>query len=208
MKMILKLIGLLVLIPLIYVIAVIALGQLTYYSPKQVELLSETDNPTNISDSTFTALIWNIGYGGLGEDMDFFFDDGKRVRPTPEMHKTYFSGVKEYLGNSSADFILLQEVDQRSKRSYKTNELEQVKELLTSHKHSDFAYNYKVKHVPLKLTNPLGHVKSGLLSLSKETPMNSSRYQFPGSYGFPNRLFFLRRCFVQQTFSIGDNGRI
>ncbi|MBX2846396.1 MAG: endonuclease/exonuclease/phosphatase family protein, partial [Saprospiraceae bacterium] len=94
MKMILKLIGILILLPLVYVIGVILLGQLTYYSPKDVESINNMDKPHALSDSSFTELIWNIGYAGLGKDMDFFFDEGKQVRCTKVQHQTYFDGVE------------------------------------------------------------------------------------------------------------------
>ncbi|MFO7862368.1 MAG: hypothetical protein R6U85_00050, partial [Salinivirgaceae bacterium] len=42
------------------------------YLPDPVEVLSVESKAEPVPD-TLSALIWNIGYAGLGSDMDFFY---------------------------------------------------------------------------------------------------------------------------------------
>jgi hypothetical protein len=61
----------------------LAFSTLTDYQPEpeSEEQLVLNGKATKIEDDTFTALIWNIGYAGLGAEVDFFNDGGKMVRP-------------------------------------------------------------------------------------------------------------------------------
>jgi hypothetical protein len=66
-----------------------------------------------------SMITWNIGYAGLGKEMDFFYEGGRQVRPSFELSEKYLEGIISYIGlNRSTDFFLFQEVDLRSKRSY------------------------------------------------------------------------------------------
>ena len=57
----------------------------------------------------FTFLTWNIGYSGLGKNMDFFYEGGTRIKPEKKEFKGYLEGIFQYLlSMDSVDFILLQ----------------------------------------------------------------------------------------------------
>jgi hypothetical protein len=72
----------------------------------------------------FTFLTWNIGYAGLGAKMDFFYEGGYKVRPLKNEFRGYLEGICQYLSSvDSLDFILLQETDLHSRRSYLTDEV-------------------------------------------------------------------------------------
>ncbi|MCF8366305.1 MAG: hypothetical protein K9H16_11020, partial [Bacteroidales bacterium] len=150
-------------------------------------------------------LSWNIGYAGLGKEMDFFYDGGKQVRPSKSLNQSYLNSILEFLGqNKEVDFILLQEVDEKSGRSYRINQVEKIAETLPKHAFS-FAKNYDVPFVPVPPTNPMGLVKSGLVSFAKYTPFESERRSFPGNYAWPTSLFMLDRCFLVQRFKTSGN---
>ena len=204
MKLILRLLALLILLPAIYVIAVLAYAQLTYFKPANAKVIHTMPKGDELTDSTFTAIIWNIGFAGLGAKSDFFYDGGKMVRSPEHLATEYWKGIQKTVNGMQSDFVLLQEVDVNSKRSYHINQVKALKQLAN---HSAFALNYKVKFVPIKFTNPLGKVESGLLSLSQNQPTESIRYQYPGSYSYPTKLFFLRRCALLQRFPIKDTAK-
>jgi len=176
----------------------------TDYKPDEKITLREAHEGPEIEQTVLSAMIWNIGFAGLGAEMDFFYDDGQRVRPTKAWHQNYISEIDDYLQrNKGTDFMLLQEVDENSKRSYKSNQKNRLIES-TNYAFQDYAYNYKVKYIPMPLNEPMGHVNSGLLSMSNYESKESTRYQFPGSYSWPSRLFFLRRCFLEQRYNLKD----
>jgi len=184
----------------------IIFSTLTKFSPEEKELISSTESPDTILYNTpINLMIWNIGYCGLGADMDFFYDGGKQTRTSKENTIENFSKVKTFISNNdSLDFILLQEVDKLSKRSYRINEFDGFKNLLSQF-HSSFCKNYDVKFVPSPINAPLGRVTSGLASFSKKLSKSVNRYSFPGDYSWPVNLFMLRRCFMVNRYPVNNN---
>ena len=78
------------------------------YKPAPEELIAE-DNGTviNVYD-TLNFLNWNIGYCGLGADMDFFYDGGEHTRTTEERTQQNYTNIASFLKqNDSIDFYLL-----------------------------------------------------------------------------------------------------
>ncbi|NNC94450.1 MAG: endonuclease/exonuclease/phosphatase family protein [Chitinophagales bacterium] len=201
----LNLIIILVLLFGFYVLAMILFNWATDYRPGDTTAV-QTKNQgipiDTVAEKSF--LIWNIGFGGLGEEMDFFYDGGKSVRPKKVLVEKYLEGIHSFLeGKKNLDFILLQEVDKRSKRSYRNNEVESISNIFENHS-SAFAPNYKVKYIPIPFEKPLGGVLSGLLSLSKFQADEVTRYQFPGNFSFPKSLFFLDRCYLKMRYKLPD----
>ena len=170
----------------------------TDYKPKPVENISVSKgNVISIYD-TLNIFNWNIGYCGLSDDMSFFYDGGDKVRTSKKITLKNIQKIKkQILSHDSIDFYLLQEVDIKSKRSYKTNQYDSL--LLENH-HGSFAQNYKVAFVPVPIGNPMGKVDGGLMSFSKYEPFNVNRLSFPGNYAWPKGLFLLDRCFMVQRF--------
>ena len=201
-KLILKIVGVLVSLFILFVVY----ASLSDYKPEPTELIYESVSPDTINvNNDLSLMIWNIGYCGLSDDMDFFYDGGKQVRTSKANVIENFNFVKStLLNNDSLDFILLQEVDLHSKRSYYLNELDSFKMTLSNFK-SYFGKNYDVTFVPTPPTNPLGRVKSGLVSFSKYNPKNVIRYSFPGNYSWPVHLFMLDRCFLVKRFPTTNN---
>ena len=61
-----------------YLLWIASTGTYYDYQPTEiVELNARKTAPLKvIEDSTLSFLIWNMGYGGLGKESDFFYDDG------------------------------------------------------------------------------------------------------------------------------------
>ncbi len=158
-----------------------------------------------IADSTeLNLLIWNIGYAGLDASMDFFYDGGKQMRPSKEGVNDNLEGIQSILAPFNGfDFILLQEVDIDSKRSYHINQVEKISAGFKGYQYF-IGINYDVFFVPIPVSNPMGQVESGLMSLSKHTPTTVDRYNFPGNYSWPMSLFMLDRCFLVERHPVGD----
>ena len=212
-----KFIGLAALLFFIYLSWVAGSG--TYYDFQPVEeiaLDARTQAPLKvIEDSTVSFLIWNMGYGGLGKESDFFYDDGgffsagdKMVR-TAEIHvQKNIQGANEFIKKTPADFYLLQEVDVESKRSYFNNQLEGYEQQRPNYA-SFFAPNYVVDRVPIPILEPwqvYGKVNSGLGTLSRFQPKKSTRFQLPGKFEWPTRIFQLDRCLAVHRYGV-NNGK-
>lgn len=187
-------------------IAFLVFATITNYQPKEFTDIYQNDNPDTIqTNQIYNSMIWNIGYCGLSADMDFFYDGGTQVRTSKENVLANYEFIKSTLKeNDTLDFMLLQEVDIKSKRSYRINEVDSFKNTLSNHS-AYFAKNYDVKFVPSPVTNPLGKVKSGLLSFTNKIPKSVKRYSFPGNYDWPVSLFMLDRCFLVARFPTNNN---
>ena len=177
------------------------------FQPQPVELTKpvKPSQATIITKDEFSFITWNIGYCGLDKNMDFFYDGGKKVRPTDSAFQKNLNGVFRFLANQdTADFVFLQEVDTLAKRSYYANEVNLLAQALPGHI-SNFATNYNVKYVPLPIFNPMGEVLSGIVTFSKDKPEISERYSFPVNYPWPTKIFMLDRCFIMQRYKL-QNG--
>ena len=178
----------------------LAYSTMVDYKPEPIESISVSKgNVVSVYD-TINVFNWNIGYCGLGDDMSFFYDGGDKVRTSKERTLENIKQIKKQLvKHDSVDFYLLQEVDRKSRRSYKTNQPDTIQRALPNY-HSSFAVNYKVAFVPKPFSNPMGSVDGGLMSLSKHEAFSVNRHAFPGNYDWPVGLFFLDRCFMVQRF--------
>lgn len=170
---------------------------LTDYRPP-VSMPIEPDaacNDFQRSPDTLRLLSWNIGYAGLGRDMDFFYDGGKRTRCTFSETQSNLEGIRQTISaQMPLDFILLQEVDRSARRSYRLNMPDSLASL-GEHFCMYFVKNYDVPFVPMPLGNPMGAVKSGLLTLTAHFPQSSERVSLWGRFGFPAYLFMPDRCY-------------
>lgn len=194
----------------LYVGGMIAYAWATDYIPEPIESSSIKDagKPLlTISKDTFSLFNWNIGFTGLGEESDFFYDGGEHVRMERNIVEKNLAGIKQVLARyrPETDFFLLQEVDESSRRSHRINQLEAFEEILDGYSYA-FGKNYEVGFVPIPITNPLGGVRSGITTYSRYKPAEATRYAFEGNYKFPNYLFFLDRCFLLMRFPL-PNGQ-
>ncbi len=204
-RKIIKYLLIIILIPILYVAICLAHGTFTDFQPEESISLDvdQANDSKVIADSSLSFVIWNVGYGGLGEESDFFYDNGgfltsagKMVRAPKENVEKNIDGALAFLGKKEADFYMLQEVDYNSKRSYKINQYEKYKAALPAYS-STFSVNYRAPRVPLPVFEPwnvMGKMESGLGTFSKYTPSSSTRYQLPGEYPWPDRIFHLDRC--------------
>lgn len=196
----------------LYVVAILTYGTVTDWVPEPYEQLSVTSAgqpTTEITDSLLTFLTWNVGYGGLGDQESFFYDEGDFFWTEMGHARTPQANVEEYVDGQEgtikalpADFYLLQEVDTSSRRSWYTNQLDSMHAQRPDYAAS-FAMNYKNERVPIPIFQPwdhYGYVRGGVASLSKYQPAVSERHQLPGDLDWPTRLFELDRCALRQTF--------
>ena len=155
-------------------------------------------------NDTISLLSWNMGYSGLGKDMDFFYDGGTQVRASRELSTEYLNENLLALEDfSEIDFLLLQEIDFDSKRSYGIDQLFAIADRLQDHEYSK-ALNYKVDFIPVPPASPMGKVKAGLVSMSVYASKGAERYAYPNIASWPDKLFLLDRCFMLNRYSFKD----
>lgn len=200
-----RLLGIIALTALLMFGLFLAYSTLTYYNPDSKVIVGISNSPDTISTgTTLKAMTWNIGYAGLGGNMDFFYDDGKNVRDTKENTLRNLDSIVAFLDKQKErSFFLLQEVDFGSHRTYNIYQPEMLTNALNYP--NTIGYNYDVAFVPIPITKPMGGVISGVITFSQQTPKLSARYQYPGEFSWPLKLFNLRRCILVNRYPT-DNG--
>lgn len=158
-----------------------------------------------LSTRSLRLLTFNTGYGGLGEDADFFMDGGSGVNPEDEETVTYnMMGIECILEDADADVLLLQEVDTASARSFNRNQWLQYEYDLKDYE-SRYALNYSCKYVPYPLTSPMGRMNSGVASFSRYDISSATRYSLPCPFTWPTRIANLKRCLLVTRLPIANS---
>jgi len=209
LRKILKYVGLILLVLILSFCGLLIFSTVTDYNPEpesELSLDAEGKAAAMMVPDTVSVLIWNVGYAGLGAEMDFFNDGGKGVRPTPELNTSYLNGISSFLGTmkDSVDFILIQEIDRDSKRSYTTDQVKVLSEKLPGFD-SHFAVNYDVKFVPVPFAlpyTPYGKTFGGLVSYSRYPAISATRIQYPGGFSWPTKIYMLDRCALEQRYKL------
>ena len=188
---------------LLYILGVLLYATYHDYQPEEQLVITTDQNSSKkiIEKDTLNLLTWNIGYGGLGAESDFFYADGRvlfsggmMVRPPESVVKKNVEGILKTISEQSADILLLQEVDKNSKRSYYFNQYEAIAKSLPDYE-STFGDNLRTAYSPVPLLEPwhtYGYTHSGIATYARYASTQSIRYQLPGKFGWPNRLFFTR----------------
>lgn len=178
----------------------------TDYSPDLMEELPVVHRMPGIIQSDAISIIsWNIGYAGLGREMDFFYDGGRRVRAEASLSRSWMDEIVQIMQKFPAQIWLLQEVDFKARRSYNRDQSLAISTALNG-LNSVQAVNYKVPFVPFPLREPMGQVLSGMMTLSEFSPRLARRYAYPQIAGWPQRMFLLDRCFIETRYPL-ENGR-
>jgi len=175
---------------------------------EQINMFSAEQTNTLSDSSELNLLIWNIGYAGLDASMDFFYDGGKQIRPSEERVNSNLEAIRNILTPYKGyDFIMLQEVDTDSKRSYHINQSEIISQDFQGYQ-SFTGTNYEVFFVPIPVSSPMGKVQSGLMTMTTHNPSTVDRYSFPGNFAWPMSLFMLDRCFLVQRHPVSDGNEL
>ena len=188
------------------------IAAITDYRPAEKETLRDlsglsTGTSAEVLPDSLSILCWNIGYGGLGDDMDFFYDGGTQVRTSRERTRANIDGIISEIRRHSPDVILLQEVDECSRRTYRINEVEMLRGAFPDY-HIFLGYNYKSFFVPIPLKAPMGRVASGVVLMSRIAPEEVIRWQYPSRFPWPVSMFNLKRCLLTATFRLADGSSI
>ena len=195
MKTFLKWFGRILLALLLVFAVFVATLLITEFKPKDQEVLAVSGESRRVlkRNKEISLISWNIGYGALGDNADFFMDGGNHVYTASKQRVLKnMERITDYLKDQNPDLIYLQEIDHDSSRSHHVHETSIIKGLFT-HYQSTFATNFKVLYLPYPMP-PMGKVHSGLMTLSKFGIKEATRIQLPIPFKFPVSVLNLKRC--------------
>ena len=194
-------IGIIILITVFYA--------LTEYKPeaKQAAVVEGEGYYTLNVEEPFTIMTWNIGYGALGDNADFFMDHGKMVQTADRnrINRNLYN-IRARIDEVRPNIIFLQEVDISSTRAKHVDEYSLFKHHLNNYS-TAYATNHKVLYLLYPLTNPIGNVHSGIATLSKYTIESANRIQLPSPYIWPISMVNFKRCALVSYVPIKDSDK-
>lgn len=161
----------------------------------RIDSLAEDTFDSPEVGSTIKVMSWNIGYGALGDNADFFMDGGSQVTTaSAERVQENMQGIIDELKSEKADVMFLQEVDRFSTRAHHIDEQQDIAESMDGYQNT-FANNFKVRYVPYPWP-PIGRVDSGIMTLSRFAQSDSTRISLPCPFEWPVRIANLKRCLM------------
>ena len=205
MKLFLKILIITLSSILVFLISFVCYLEISYYriGDTNIDVLNNQENLV-LLDEEYVITTYNIGFGAYDRDYSFFMDKGymgdgtvttgkygKAVSKENALKNT--NGAISILESLNSDFMILEEVDTKSSRSYKINQMNLIVEKFNNYSYT-FASNFHSAFLPYPLHDMHGVVNAGILTLSKYNMSESMRYELPIDESFLNKFFDLDRC--------------
>jgi endonuclease/exonuclease/phosphatase family metal-dependent hydrolase len=188
----------------------------TYYRIADDTPIDVENNPSKTLEpgTSYKMATYNIGFGAYTPDYTFFMDEGttKDGKPTVGTHSTAVSresveactnGTIAAVKALDPDFLLLQEVDTDSTRSYNVNQKKAFENAFPAFS-SAFAVNFHSGYLAYPIGDPHGTVNSGLLLMGDADVDSATRYSYPIDEDFPTKFFDLDRCLVVERLPVAN----
>ncbi|MDD6213562.1 MAG: endonuclease/exonuclease/phosphatase family protein [Clostridiales bacterium] len=197
LKTILKAAGIILAILLILILGYVAYVFFTYnrIEDKQALTPEGTASLTELQTGTsYTAVTSNMGFGAYTADFTFFMDGGSQswASSKESVIDCIQQGAEKAL-SFSPDFVLFQEIDTDSTRSYHVNEMELMNSSFDNYTHV-FAVNYHSAFLMYPFYQPHGKSNSGILTYSRAPVTSAVRRQLEISTTL-SKFVDLDRCY-------------
>ena len=168
--------------------------------------------------ATYTASTYNVGFGAYNQDFSFFMDTGKMKDGTKTQGKygkaesnaavlQNTNGAIKTMEKVKADFMLFQEIDTNSSRSYHVNQVQKMSQNFSNYEEI-FANNFHSPYLLYPLNDPHGVVQSGLLQLSKYSVDQAVRRKYPVTTSFITKFTDLDRCFTVMSIPVNNGHKL
>ena len=156
---------------------------------------------------TYSISTFNIGFGAYSQTFSFFMDEGETMEGVKTKGKSAraFSeddvknntngAINLVKGSNESDFYFFQEVDTSSTRSYFVDQQKMIKDAFVGYA-SSYASNAHSEFLFYPLSEPIGVMNSGIMTLSRYNVDYSIRRRLEISNGMLDKLFDLDRCFM------------
>lgn len=169
--------------------------------------LDVTGNRTEtVSAGTeYKILSYNVGFGAYEADYDFFMDGGTQSwAPSKEGLLANMDRITGLIKAENADFILIQEVDFDSTRSYHVDESAILAEALPGYG-STRAENWDSPFLLYPFTQPHGASRSAIMTFSSAKVTEAERVSLPVETSL-YKLLDLDRCYAVHRIP-AENGK-
>ena len=206
----------------VFIGAYVIYMQTHYYRIKDYQSLpikQKLTHPNKLqTNTTYSAATYNVGFGAYNQKFSFFMDTGKMKDGTKTQGKygkaeneaavlQNTNGEINTMKKNNADFMLFQEIDVDSSRSYHVNQVKKMSQNFANYE-KIFANNFHSPYLLYPLNDPHGAVQSGLLSLSKYPVEQATRRKYPVSTSFITKFTDLDRCFTVMKIPVTNGHKL
>lgn len=207
-KIILKALIAVVLSLIIIVSSYLGYVLISYSRIEDNQILEPSNAEVNTSVKTgqsYKIITQNIGFGAYTQDFTFFMDGGTQSwAESEESVLKCINDAAEVVEDFEPDFILLQEVDFDSTRSYHIDQRKFFEERFNDYS-GVFGVNYDSAFLMFPLTEPHGASRAGVLTLSKFNIASAIRRSLPISESV-SKFLDLDRCYTVSRMPV-ENGK-
>ena len=189
--------------------------ELSYYRIEDSTIDINNDQTNLVTlENEYSITTYNIGFGAYDRDYSFFMDTGYMEDGTKTVGKygkaiskenviKNTNGAIDILTQLNSDFMILEEVDIKSTRSYNVNQKDLILKNFNEYSNT-FANNFHSGFLPYPIHDMHGKVSAGILTMSKYHMDESFRYKLPIDESFVNKFFDLDRCINLVKYDIKD----
>lgn len=206
-------------VAILFALGYVGYLQISYYriGDTNIEIYNNQEIYVDI-DEEYTITTFNIGFGAYDREYSFFMDKGYMADGTEttgeygkgvskENTLTNTNGAINMLQMLRSDFMILQEVDTDSTRSYQVNQKEMIVNKFPKYSYS-YAINFHSSFLPYPILDMHGKSNSGILTMSKFNMDSSVRYELPIDESFFNKFFDLDRCINLIRYKINGSDKM
>lgn len=192
-----------------FVLAAVAgiIRALTFFpKPRELEQVHNLlDAPLLSPNQSLKVMTFNVQYMA-GKNYIFYYDGGPDHRPSPADIGKTLAEVARIIQDEQPDIVLLQEVDDGSKRTDYEDQLARLLNLMPDHRYNyATAFYWKANYVPIPQIN--GRIGMKLVTLSKyrmETAVRHQLTQYPSLYVWQH--FMPKRAILEVQLPIAGGG--
>ena len=215
MKILKKLLFFVIVFALLFVLYL----ELSYYriGDTNIDIHNNQEFYVSLSEE-YSITTFNIGFGAYDREYSFFMDAGymedgsktvgeygKGISKENTLKNT--NGCISVLEQLNSDFLILEEVDTKSSRSYRVNQKEMLIDKFNNYSYT-YASNFHSAFLPYPIHDMHGISNSGILTMSKYNMVYSKRYELPIDQSFVNKFFDLDRCINLVRYKINNSDKM
>lgn len=171
---------------------------------EELEILSSADTKAPVGEE-LKIITYNIGFAAYTPEFSFFMDGGKysRAESSKSVHSV-MGGIVGLIEKENADFLMIEEVDQKATRSHHVDQRRILVNELEGYD-SVFAVNYDSPYLFYPFNEPHGKSLAGMLTFSRYNISSSIRRSLPIETSLM-KLVDLDRCYSVSRVET-DGGR-
>ncbi len=171
------------------------------YYPKDQQpepIIKLKDAPMLDNGQTLKIMSWNVQFMAGNQHNHFFYDKGNEPFPSLAVNQRILSEIAAVIKKENPDIVLLQEVDNQSRRTHYQNQPQELlKALSDCYPFQSYTYYHKVNWLPLK-TMP-GRAGMQLCTFSKYPIQQAIRHALAAKVDtdFISQQFQLKQAILE-----------